>query len=120
MNAGNGRGATRVFELRTYTAAEGKLAALDARFRDHTIALFAKHGITNLGYFHALDADKGAGKMLIYFLAHASRDAAAASWKAFRDDPAWAKARKSSEAEGRLTTSVQGVYVNPTDFSRIK
>lgn len=114
------KGGKHVYELRTYTAAEGKLAALDARFRDHTLKLFAKHGITNLGYFHPLDADKGAGTTLIYFLAHANRDAAAASWKAFRDDPAWAAARKASEKDGRLTTKVQSVYLNPTAFSALK
>ena len=120
MNAGNGQGGARVFEMRTYTAAEGKLAGLDARFRDHTIALFAKHGITNLGYFHPVDADKGGGKTLVYFLAHKSRDAAAASWKSFRDDPAWAAARTASEKGGKLTSKVESVYLNPTDFSKIK
>jgi hypothetical protein len=120
MSAGNGKGAPRVFEMRTYTAADGKLAGLDARFRDHTLALFAKHGMTNLGYFHATDADKGADKMLIYFLAHATRDAAAASWKAFRDDPAWTKARTESEKGGKLTAKVEGVFLKPTDFSKTK
>ena len=121
MDAGKGQGAKRVFELRTYTAAEGKLAGLDARFRDHTIALFAKHGITNLGYFHPADANKGADNTLIYFLAFPSRDAAAAAWKAFRDDPAWTKARTESEKGGKLTGKApESVYLNPTDFSKIK
>ena len=120
MDAGNGPG-TRVFELRTYTAADGKMAALDARLRDHAMALFAKHGITNLGYFHPLDAAQGAGTTLIYFLAFPSRDAAAASWKAFRDDPAWAQARAETEKDGRVTSKApQSVYLNPTDFSKIK
>ena len=120
MTAGNDAGGQRVFEMRTYTAAEGKLAALDARFRDHTLALFAKHGITNLGYFHPADADKGAGNTLVYFLAHKSREAAAASWKAFRDDPAWIKAREASEKDGKLAVKVVSVFLNPTDFSRLK
>ena len=121
MNAGGRGGAPRVFEMRTYTAAEGKLAALDARFRDHTLALFAKHGITNLGYFHPLDADKGAGKTLIYFLAFKSREAAAASWQAFRDDPAWTKARLESEKNGKLTAKApESVYLLPTDFSKVR
>lgn len=121
MNSGSGRGAPRVFEMRTYTAAEGRMAALDARLRDHAMALFAKHGITNLGYFHPLDADKGAGKTLIYFLAFPSRDAAAASWKSFRDDPAWAKARAETEKDGRITSKApESVYLIPTDFSRIR
>jgi hypothetical protein len=121
MNAGNGQGAPRVFEMRTYTAAEGKQAGLDARFRDHTIALFAKHGITNLGYFHPVDADKGASTVLIYFLAFPSRDAAAAAWKSFRDDPNWTKARTESEKGGKLTSKpLVSVYLSPTDFSKIK
>lgn len=120
MDSGNGQGAKRVFEMRTYIAAEGKLPALDARFRDHTVGLFPRHGLTNLGYFHPVDANKGAGNTLIYFLAHASREAAAASWQSFRDDPAWAKARAASEKEGKLTTKVASVYLLPTDFSKIK
>lgn len=120
MKPGAAKAAPRVFELRTYTAAEGKLGALDARFRDHTIKLFAKHGITNLGYFHPMDADKGAGNTLIYFLAHASRDAAAASFKSFREDPDWLKARTASEKDGKLTTKVESLYLTPTDFSPLK
>lgn len=120
MNAGKGSGAPRVFELRTYTAAEGKLADLDARFRDHTLALFAKHGITNLGYFHPADADKGATNTLIYFLAHKSRTAADASWKAFRDDPGWVKARTASEKNGKLTAKVESVFLTPVDYSPLK
>lgn len=120
MDAGNGKGAARVFELRTYTAAEGKLGGLDARFRDHTIGIFARHGMTNLGYFHPTDADKGAGRTLVYLLAYPSREAAAASWKAFRDDPEWVKVRAASEQGGKLTAKVESVYLTPTDFSRIR
>lgn len=119
MDAGRGQ-AGRVFELRTYTTPEGKLGNLDARFRDHTLALFAKHGITNLGYFHPADADKGAANTLVYFLAHASREAAAASWKKFRDDPEWTKARTASEKDGKLTTKVESVFLKPADFSPLK
>ena len=119
MDAGNG-GAERVFELRTYVAAPGKLPALDARFRDHTRAIFARQGMTNLGYFHPVDEKGGAGTTLIYFLAYPSREAAAAAWKGFRDDPEWVKARTASEKEGRLTAKVTSVYLKPADFSRIR
>jgi hypothetical protein len=119
MNAGNGAGG-RVFELRTYTAAEGKLADLDARFRNHTIALFAKHGMTNLGYFHPADADKGAANTLIYFLAYPSREAAADSWKKFGADADWKAARTESEKNGRLVQKAASVYLKPVDFSALK
>jgi hypothetical protein len=121
MTAGNRPGGReRVFELRTYTAPAGKLPNLDARFRDHTVKLFAKHGMTNLGYFHPADADKGAANTLIYFLAHSSREAAAASWKGFRDDPDWAKARTASEQGGKITSKVESVFLRPVDFSALK
>lgn len=117
-------GPARLFEMRTYTTPEGKIDALDARFRDHTIALFQKHGMTNLGYYHPIDADKGAGKTLIYFLAHKNKAAAEASWAAFRADPIWIAAKAASEkaAGGSLTVTdgVKSVFLSPTDFSAAK
>ena len=112
----------RVFELRTYKTNPGRLAALNARFRDHTVALFSKHGMTHIGYWLPLDADKGAADTLIYLLAHASREAAAESFKAFRVDPAWVAARDASEkaAGGSLTVQPGGVksqFLRPLDFS---
>lgn len=114
--------AQRTFELRTYTTPEGGLEAIDARFRDHTTALLDKHGITNLYYWHPLDADKGAGRTLIYLLAHQSRDAAKASWDAFRDDPAWTAVKSASEKKmnGSLTSDIKSVFLAPTDFSKLK
>jgi hypothetical protein len=122
--AANYDGPPRVLEMRTYTTPPGKVAAIDARFRDHTIALFAKHGMTHLGYYHPIDADKGAGSTLIYFLAHKDREAAAKSFAAFRADPDWIAARAASEkaAGGPLTVKdgVKSVFLVPTDFSPVK
>ena len=75
-----------MFELRTYKAAEGKLGKLDARFRDHTIKLFERHGIQNVGYWHPSDEPDSADT-LIYIIKHDSPDAAKESWKAFLQDP---------------------------------
>ena len=77
--------AERFFEKRTYTAAEGKLDALHARFRDHTNALFRKHGIEIIGFWTPTEEKQGAKNTLIYILAYPSRDAREASWKAFHD-----------------------------------
>jgi hypothetical protein len=112
-------GRQRVFELRTYIAPEGKLDALKARFRDHTVALFKKHGMTNVGYWVPQDPPASANT-LIYLLAHESRDAAKRSWDGFRNDPEWTKARTASEVNGRLTTKVESVFLDPTDFSAMK
>jgi hypothetical protein len=117
---GGPTGSGRVFELRTYTASPGKLEALNARFRDHTIALFKKHGMEVVGFWEPLDKEAGAGEKLVYMLAHQSRAAAEASWKAFRDDPAWVKVKADSEKGGALTTKIESVFLAGTDYSPLK
>ena len=109
----------RVFEMRTYYAAPGKMKALHARFRDHTLGLFKKHGITNVGYWSPTDP-KDADKKLIYILAYPSKAAADKSWVAFRKDPDWIKAKTASETDGTLVDKVESVYMNPTDYSPLK
>jgi hypothetical protein len=114
----------RVFELRTYTASPGKLDDLNSRFRDHTVKLFERHGMTNFGYWTLMDKGQGADNTLIYILAHKSKEAAAASFKAFAQDPAWVAARKASEdkAGGSLTVKdgVKSVFMVATDYSPTK
>ena len=113
-------GSGRVFELRTYTASPGKLDALNARFRDHTIALFKKHGMEVVGFWEPLEKDSGAGEKLVYILAHQSRAAADASWKAFREDPEWVKVKADSEKGGVLTSRIESVFLAATDYSPSK
>jgi NIPSNAP protein len=110
---------SRVFELRTYYAAPGKMEALHKRFRDHTCKLFEKHGMTIVGFWSPTDR-KEAEKKLIYILAYPSKAAADKSWQAFRDDPDWQKARAESERDGKLVERVDSVYMNPTDYSPMK
>jgi hypothetical protein len=110
----------RVFELRTYTAAPGKIDALNARFREHTNRLFEKHGMTIIGFWMPLKQKEGEDK-LIYILAYPSKEAADKSWKAFRDDPEWQKARAESEKNGSLLAKApESVYMTPTDYSPLK
>jgi hypothetical protein len=118
--AGSGPGAPRVFELRIYTAPEGKLAELDARFRSPERSYFVRHGMMEVGYFHPTDAANGAGRTLVYMLAHASREAAAASWAGFRADPDWIALKAATEGNGALTTKTVSIYLAPTDFSPLK
>jgi hypothetical protein len=106
----------RVFEMRTYHTHEGKLPALLARFRDHTTKLFEKHGMTNIGYW----VPKTQPNTLVYILAHKSEAAAKASFDAFRKDPGWVKARDASEAAGKIVMKVDSVFMDPTDFSKLK
>jgi NIPSNAP len=109
----------RVFELRTYYAAPGKMKALHARFRDHTNKLFEKHGMTIIGFWSPIES-KEADEKLIYVLAFPSKEAADKSWKAFQSDPEWKKAKDESEKDGKLVEKHESVYLNPTDYSPIK
>jgi hypothetical protein len=104
----------RFFEMRTYYAAPGKLDDLLARFRDHTMALFEKHGMVNIGYWVPLTNTEN---KLVYLLAYPSPDAREASWKAFSADPEWKRVAAESEKNGRLVSKVQSVYLKATDFS---
>lgn len=113
----------RVFEMRTYTAAPGKLPNLLTRFRDHTIKLFSKHGMTNVAYFLTTEPtapDASGQSRLVYFLAHESEAAGKASFDAFRKNPKWIKAKEESEKGGPITTKVESVYMVPTDYSPMK
>lgn len=114
----------RVFELRTYTTTPGNLEALHSRFRDHTVKLFEKHGMTNVAYWSLIDGQEGADNTLLYILAHKSEDAAKASFGAFRNDPTWTAARTASEqtAGGSLTVEggVKSRFMNATDYSPIR
>ena len=112
--------ADRVFELRTYTAAPGKLDALNARFRDHTIALFRKHGMEVVGFWEPVDKEAGAGDKLVYMLAHPSRAAAEANWKAFREDPDWIKVKSESEAGGVLASKIESLFLTGTGYSPLR
>ena len=110
---------TRIFELRTYHAAPGKMEALNSRFRDHTCELFKKHGITIIGFWNPSEA-KDADKTLIYLLAFPSREAADRSWKLFFADPEWKKVKDGSEKEGLLVEKIERVFLYPTDYSPMK
>jgi hypothetical protein len=104
----------RVYEMRVYYAAPGKLDALNARFRDHTVKLFEKHGITNVAYLTPIENPEN---KLIYFVSYPSLDARKASWDAFFKDPDWQKARADSEKDGKLLTKVENLFLKTTDYS---
>jgi len=108
------------FELRTYTAAPGKLEALHARFRNHTNRLFAKHGMKIVGFWVPIDKDKGADNTLVYLLRYADRAAREKAWEDFRKDPEWIAARDASEASGKIVDKVDSVMLTATDYSPLK
>ena len=106
----------RLYELRTYTTLPGRLDALNARFRDHTLKLFEKHGMKNEMYWIPTDPALK-DNTLIYVVSHESREAADKSWAAFRADPDWIKARDASEKDGKIVEKVVSIYMTRTDYS---
>ncbi|MCS7159447.1 MAG: NIPSNAP family protein [Gemmatales bacterium] len=105
---------TTVYELRIYHAAPGKMDALLARFRQHTVKLFEKHGITNVGYWVPVDPKD---ERLIYVVAFSTVEAREKAWKAFSADPEWQRVRAETEKEGRLVTKVESFLMRATDYS---
>ena len=112
----------RVFELRTYHAAPGKLEALHARFREHTTAIFKKHGMDVIAYWVPIDGTTGAatGNTLVYILAYPSLEARRAAWDSFGKDPEWVTVKTESEKDGKLVEKVDQVFLSPTDYSPLK
>lgn len=111
---------SRVFELRIYKTPKGKLNNLLERFRNHTMKLFEKHGMTNIGYWVPVQKEQGADNTLIYLLAHKTKDVGLNSFKTFGNDPEWQKVHKTSEAKGPIVETIKSVYMAPTDYSPIK
>ena len=111
--------AKHVFELRTYTAPEGKLGELHARFRDHTVRIFNKHGMKSMMYMSPQDAPDSANT-LIYVLEHPSREAAKKAWADFQADPEWQKVSTESQVNGRIVSKVESVFVDAADYSPLK
>ena len=111
---------SRCFELRTYIAAPGKLEELHARFRNHTMKIFKKHGMEVVGFWGPTDKEKGSENTLVYVLAFPSREARDKAWKEFQADPEWQKARADSEKNGRLTEKVDSVILMATDYAPVK
>jgi hypothetical protein len=111
--------AGRVFELRTYTAPDGKIGDLHARFSNHTMRIFEKHGMSNVAYFSPHDTAQ-AQTTLVYLISHASREAAAQNWKNFSADPEWQKVSAESQVNGRIVTKIDSLFLVPTSYSPIK
>ncbi len=111
---------SRCYEIRTYYAAPGKLEELHARFRNHTMKLFKKHGMQVVGFWGPTDKEAGAENTLVYVLAFKNREARDKAWKDFVADPEWVAARKESEKNGKLTDKVESAILLSTDYSPVK
>ena len=104
---------SRCFELRTYTVREGSsIDTLHARFREHTNALFRKHGMTIVGFWQPVSKPD----QLIYLLAYKDGAARDAAWAAFGADPEWVKVR----TEMAVQVQVDNVFMSATVYGPLK
>jgi hypothetical protein len=108
---------SRLYELRIYTAAPGKLEALHARFRNHTMKIFRKHGMEVAGFWGPIHKEDGSEDKLYYLMVFPSREVRDKAWDAFRKDPEWVAARTASEANGKLTVKVESIIMSATDYA---
>lgn len=106
----------KLYELRIYKSTEGNLDNLNARFRDHTMRIFEKHGMENIGYWTPTSEEER-DDTLVYIIAHDSEEAAAASWGAFIQDPEWAEVAEASNANGQILAGIENKYMVATDYS---
>lgn len=102
------------FELRTYYCNPGKLDDLLLRFSDHTMRLFEKHGMTNVGYWVPLD---NTDDKLVYLMGYPGLEERNKSWDAFMNDPEWAKVYEASRANGPIVDSVVSTFLHYTEYS---
>jgi hypothetical protein len=109
----------KVFEIRTYHTFPGRLDALNKRFREHTMEIFEKHGMTNVGYWVPQDSP-ARETTLIYVISHASREAAKANWAAFIADPEWKKVSEASQVDGKIVERIESVFMDATDYSPLR
>ena len=85
-----------------------------ARFSSHTLRLFEKHGITNIGYWTEVF---GTSNRLVYMLGYPNLGEREKSWAAFQRDPDWQRARAESEKNGPLVAKVYNRVLRPTAYS---
>jgi hypothetical protein len=108
----------RVFELRVYHAAPGKVPAIESLFRDTSSKLLAKHDLKAVGYWVPEDAP-ARDNTFIYIVAHPSREEAKKNWDAMFVDPQFQEMMKFVQTE-KLVEKVDSTYMHPTDFSPMK
>lgn len=106
-----------IYELREYYVAPGKQAALHRRFQEHSLRLFAKHGIEVLGFW---DVAIGEAPKLVYICRYPDLGARQRGWEGFYSDPEWIAAKAESEKDGVLTTKVVNSILKPTAFSALQ
>ena len=113
------RKAVGFFELRVYSAQPGKRDALAARFANRTAAIFARHGITNVGYWIPQQSDPELGvsaeNTFIYVRGYPSKEERDKRLKAVRDDPEFTEVvtKQEDNSDTKLVLKVHNIDMTP-------
>ncbi len=107
-----------IHELRIYTAVAGRLPDVLARFRDHTLRIWERHGIRQAGFWTTLVG--GDSNEMTYLLAWESMAERETRWAAFQADPEWIKVKGETEADGPIVARVANSFLAPTPFSSVR
>jgi len=110
----------RVFDLRVYSVLPGKLDAFRARWRDHAVPIYARHGMQSLGWWVSDKKDAVGNDQLICLLAGDSLESLHQSIAVFHKDPNWQHVEKETERDGKLRSGVAAFKLTSTDFSTLK
>ena len=107
-----------IYELRVYRTLPGRLPNLLARFQNHTLRIWEKHGIRQAGFWTTLVGESN--NELTYLLAWESLAEREAKWPAFFADPEWLAVRDESERDGPINATISNQILAPTAFSAVK
>jgi hypothetical protein len=107
-----------IYELRIYRTLPGRLPNLLARFQNHTLRIWEKHGIRQAGFWTTLVGESN--NELTYLLGWESLAEREAKWPAFMADPEWMAVRSESEKDGPIVASLSNQILAPTAFSAVK
>lgn len=107
-----------IHELRVYRCVTGRLPALLKRFEGTTLALWAKHGIRQAGFWTVMVGESN--QDLYYLLQWESLAEREKKWTAFMSDPEWIAKRAESERDGPIVATIRNAILQPTAFSSVK
>lgn len=107
-----------IVEMRVYHCLPGRLPALQDRFRNTTLALFAHYGIEPIGFWTTLIGPSN--HSLTYLLKWDSLADRETRWGAFQLDKDWIKQRNASEADKPIVERIENSFLAPTDFSALR
>ena len=107
-----------IYEWRVYEIVPGKRKALNDRFANFTLKLFAKHDMKVVGFWE--NAVGGSTNTLYYMLAFKNLAHFESAWREFKGDPEWRQVVASTEKDGPLVVKESNIALSPTDYSPMK